>query len=46
VRRGHRSAHRRLWPILLLVVGIGFAMALYLRPAPAQVAPVAAETAR
>ncbi len=39
MRRGHRIVHRRLWPILALIVGIGFALALYLRPAPAAQAP-------
>lgn len=34
MRRAHRSVHRRLWPILALVVAAGFAMALYLRPPP------------
>jgi hypothetical protein len=35
MRRGHRLVHRRLWPILAVMVGIGFALALSLRPAPA-----------
>jgi len=34
MRRALRSAHRRLWPILALVVAVAFAMALYLRPPP------------
>ena len=32
--RGHRTVHRMLWPALALLVGIGFSMALILRPPP------------
>jgi hypothetical protein len=32
--RTHRSLHRIVWPILALVVAAGFALALWLRPAP------------
>jgi hypothetical protein len=32
--RIHRSIHRALWPVLALVVALGFGMALYLRPPP------------
>ena len=32
--RTHRSLHRIVWPILALVVAIGFALALWLRPPP------------
>jgi hypothetical protein len=32
--RGHRAVHRLLWPALALLVGLGFAMALILRPPP------------
>jgi hypothetical protein len=41
--RGHRSVHRLLWPVLALVVGLGFAMALVLRPPPEQPEAPAAE---
>jgi hypothetical protein len=39
--RAHRLAHRALWPMLALLVGFGFAMALHLRPPPE--APPASE---
>jgi hypothetical protein len=32
--RQHRSLHRLLWPILALVVAVGFVLALWLRPPP------------
>ena len=32
--RRHRSLHRALWPILALAVGLGFVLALWLRPPP------------
>ena len=32
--RSHRSLHRVLWPLLALLVGLGFTMALVLRPPP------------
>jgi hypothetical protein len=32
--RGHRTAHRMLWPALALLVGLGFTLALVLRPLP------------
>jgi hypothetical protein len=44
--RSHRSIHRLLWPILALVIGLGFTMALYLRPPPSPAAPPAAEEPR
>ncbi len=31
MRRSLRRTHRRLWPLLLIVVGLGFALALGLR---------------
>jgi len=34
MRRAHRSAHRKIWPLLALAVAIGFALALILRAAP------------
>jgi len=34
MRRAHRSAHRRLWPVLALAVAAGFALALILRLPP------------
>jgi hypothetical protein len=43
MRRGHRSAHRALWPVLALAVGIGLAMALMLRPAPSMEMPPAVQ---
>lgn len=39
--RKHRSVHRALWPILALVVCVGFLMALVLR-APQQIETPAA----
>ena len=32
--RGHRSVHRLLWPVLAIVVGLGFTMALLKRAPP------------
>ena len=32
--RTHRSLHRVLWPVLALIVAIGFVLALWLRPPP------------
>jgi hypothetical protein len=43
MRRSHRSAHRALWPVLALLVALGFAMALALRPPPDAAAPAAEE---
>jgi hypothetical protein len=40
--RAHRAAHRLLWPILAIVIVVGFSMALYLKPTPER--PVAGET--
>jgi hypothetical protein len=34
MRRAHRSAHRRLWPVLTLVVALGFTLALLWRVLP------------
>jgi hypothetical protein len=31
MRRAHRSVHRKLWPLLTLLVAIGFAIALIYR---------------
>ncbi|HZN28343.1 MAG TPA: hypothetical protein VFB88_03190 [Xanthobacteraceae bacterium] len=45
MRRTHRSVHRLLWPVLALVVAVGLAMALILRPPPEGKAPSTAETA-
>jgi hypothetical protein len=42
--RTHRSLHRLLWPALALAVGLGFAMALVLRPA--EEPPAAAQEPR
>jgi len=43
--RIHRLAHRALWPVLVLLVGFGFALALHLRPPP-EAPPAAAEAPR
>jgi hypothetical protein len=32
MRRAHRLAHRMLWPALIVVVVLGFTLALALRP--------------
>lgn len=32
--RRHRSLHRVLWPVLAVIVALGFVMALSLRPPP------------
>ena len=32
--RGHRRMHRLLWPVLAIVVALGFTMALVKRPPP------------
>jgi hypothetical protein len=32
--RRHRSLHRLLWPVLALLVAVGFVLALWLRPPP------------
>jgi hypothetical protein len=32
--RQHRSLHGALWPILALLVAVGFVLALWLRPPP------------
>jgi hypothetical protein len=34
MRRAHRTVHRRLWPILALVVAVAFTLALYWREPP------------
>ena len=39
--RSHRFAHRLIWPVLAIVVVLGLAMALTLRPLPDPPAPVA-----
>jgi hypothetical protein len=43
--RGHRMVHRLLWPVLAVLVAIGFTMALIKRPPPEPppTAPVAEE---
>jgi hypothetical protein len=43
MRRSHRSVHCALWPVLALMVALGFGMALVLRPPPDAAAPAAAE---
>lgn len=32
--RTHRLLHRAVWPVLALIVALGFVMALSLRPPP------------
>jgi len=32
--RTHRLLHRRLWPILAVIVALGFVVAISLRPPP------------
>jgi hypothetical protein len=34
MRRAHRTVHRALWPVLAVLVMIGLAAALWLRPPP------------
>lgn len=34
MRRAHRRWHRRIWVVLPVLVALGFAMALLLRPPP------------
>jgi hypothetical protein len=34
MRRIHRVAHRRIWPVLATVVLLAFVLALYLRHPP------------
>lgn len=41
--RGHRTMHRVIWPVLAAIVGLGFTMALVLRPPPERPAAPAAE---
>jgi hypothetical protein len=31
---GHRTVHRLLWPVLAVIVALGFTMALVKRPPP------------
>jgi hypothetical protein len=42
----HRAFHRMLWPALALAVGLGFTLALVLRPPPEQPEMPAAETSK
>jgi len=44
--RNHRLAHRALWPILAIVIAVGFSLALAWRPPPAPSTPPAAEQPR
>ena len=44
--RSHRVAHRLLWPVLALSVGLGFMLALAWRPPAAQEAAPAAKEQR
>jgi hypothetical protein len=45
MKRRHRTAHRKFWPALALLVGVGLAMALVMR-APPSSAPPAIEGSR
>ena len=40
--RGHRTVHRLLWPVLAVIVALGFTMALVLRPPPGAAGTVGA----
>jgi hypothetical protein len=42
--RGHRTVHRLLWPVLAVLVALGFTMALAKRPPPET--PAQAETTK
>jgi len=42
--RGHRAFHRLLWPVLALIVALGFTMALVKRPPPEPPADNASKT--
>jgi hypothetical protein len=45
--RGHRNFHRMLWPVLAVLVALGFTMALVLRPPPEPPdAPAQSESSR
>jgi hypothetical protein len=44
--RGHRTFHRMLWPVLAVIVALGFTMALVMRPPTEQPATPAAEEPR
>jgi len=34
MRRSHRSAHRVVWPVLALLVGLGLTLSLMMRAPP------------
>jgi len=42
--RGHRTVHRLLWPVLALLVALGFTMALVKRPPPELPASIESKT--
>jgi len=42
--RTHRMIHRALWPALIIIVALGFTLALALRLPPAEEAPPVAQT--
>ena len=44
--QGHRAAHRFIWPVLAILVALGFTMALVLRPPPEQPEAPATETSK
>ena len=44
--RGHRTVHRILWPVLAVIVAIGFTLALVKRPPPEPPATPVAEEPR
>jgi hypothetical protein len=41
--RGHRRVHRLIWPVLAIVVALGFTLALVNRPPPETPAAPAVE---
>ena len=43
--RGHRTFHRLLWPVLAVIVALGFTTALVKRPPP-EPTPSSAEAPR
>ena len=34
MNRRHRAIHRKVWPVLAVLVALGFTLALVLRPPP------------
>jgi hypothetical protein len=46
MRRAHRTVHRALWPVLAVLVMLGLAAALWLRPPPKVEPPAPAAESR